>query len=84
MLFFSSSVFGNWRRPGQNRVTWKTPSSRAFVSLQEPVAVLPSYVPHKPTRKCGMKQYTTFISCRSRSCDKQAVDNINNNHEHNM
>ncbi len=34
------------RRPGQNRVTWKTPSSRAFVSLQEPVAVLVSYVPH--------------------------------------
>ncbi len=37
---------GVWRRPGQNRVTWKTPSSRAFVPLQEPVAVLASYVPH--------------------------------------
>ncbi len=34
------------RRPGQNRVTWKTPSSRALVPLQEPVAVLASYVPH--------------------------------------
>ncbi len=33
-------------RPGQNRVTWKTPSSRAFVPLQEPVAILASYVPH--------------------------------------
>jgi hypothetical protein len=34
------------RKPGQKRVTWKTPSSRAFVPLQEPVAVLASYVPH--------------------------------------
>jgi hypothetical protein len=34
------------RRPRQNRVTWKTPSSRAFVPLQEPVVVLASYVPH--------------------------------------
>jgi hypothetical protein len=34
------------RRPGQNRVTWKTPSSRAFVPLQEPVVVLASYVPY--------------------------------------
>ncbi len=34
------------RRPGQNRVIWKTSSSRAFVPLQEPVAVLASYVPH--------------------------------------
>jgi hypothetical protein len=34
------------RRLGQNRVTWKTPSSRAFVPLQEPVVVLASYVPH--------------------------------------
>jgi hypothetical protein len=34
------------RRPRQNRVTWKTPSSRAFVPLQEPVAVLASYIPH--------------------------------------
>jgi hypothetical protein len=33
-------------RPEQNRVTWKTPSSRAFVPLQEPVGVLASYVPH--------------------------------------
>ena len=29
-----------------DRVTWKTPSSRAFVPLQEPVGVLASYVPH--------------------------------------
>jgi hypothetical protein len=34
------------RRPGLNRVTWKTPSSRAFIPLQEPVAVLASYMPH--------------------------------------
>ncbi len=34
------------RRPGQNRVIWKTPSSKAFVPLQEPVAVLASYVSH--------------------------------------
>jgi hypothetical protein len=33
-------------RPEQNRVTWKTPSSEAFVPLQEPVGVLASYVPH--------------------------------------
>jgi hypothetical protein len=35
------------RRPGQNRVTWKTPSSRAFVPLQEPVVVLATV-----TRQC--------------------------------
>jgi hypothetical protein len=34
------------RGPRQNRVTWKTPSRVAFVPLQEPVAVLASYVPH--------------------------------------
>ncbi len=34
------------RRPGQNRVTWKTPSSRAFIPLQAPVVILASYVPH--------------------------------------
>ncbi len=34
------------RRPGQNGVTWKTPSRAAFVPLQEPVAVLASYVRH--------------------------------------
>ncbi len=33
-------------RPEQNRVTWETPTSEAFVPLQEPVAVLASYVPH--------------------------------------
>ncbi len=33
-------------RPEQNRVTWKTPSSEAFVPLQEPVGVLASYIPH--------------------------------------
>jgi hypothetical protein len=33
-------------RPKQNRVTWKTPSSEAFVPLQELVGVLASYVPH--------------------------------------
>ncbi len=42
------------RRPGLNRITWKTPSSRAFISLQEPVAVLASYVPQA---NAGMKQY---------------------------
>ncbi len=30
----------------QNRVAWETPSSEAFVPLQEPVGVLVSYVPH--------------------------------------
>jgi hypothetical protein len=34
------------RRPGQDRITWETPNSRAFVPLQEPVVVLASYVPH--------------------------------------
>jgi hypothetical protein len=34
------------RRPRHNRVTWKTPSRRAFIPLQEPVVVLASYVPH--------------------------------------
>ncbi len=64
------------RRPGQNRVTWKTPSSRALVPLQEPVAYsLPTF----PTRKCPYEairvwSYTTLISCRSRSWDKQAVE----------
>ncbi len=62
------------RGPGQNRVTWKTPSRRAFVPLQEPVAVLASC-------KCRYEaiwvwSYTTFISCRSRSWDKQAVETI--------
>jgi hypothetical protein len=33
-------------RPEQNRVTWETPSSEAFVLLQEPVGVLASYIPH--------------------------------------
>ncbi len=33
-------------RPEQNSVTWKTPSSEAFVPLKEPVGVLASYVPH--------------------------------------
>ncbi len=33
-------------RPGQNRVTWKAPRIREFVPLQEPIAVLASYVPH--------------------------------------
>jgi hypothetical protein len=47
----SCYLMGRWihcvrRRPGQNRVTWKPPSSRAFVPLQEPVGVLASYVPH--------------------------------------
>ena len=35
-----------WHRPEHNRVTWKTPSSEAFVPLQEQVGVLASYVPH--------------------------------------
>jgi hypothetical protein len=30
--------------PEQNRVTWKTPSSEAFVPLQESIGVLASYV----------------------------------------
>jgi hypothetical protein len=32
--------------PDRKGVTWKTPSSSAFVHLQEPVAILVSYVPH--------------------------------------
>jgi hypothetical protein len=50
-----ASVLTVRRRPVQNRVTWKTPSRRAFVPLQEPVAVLAFYVPH--TQNAGMKQY---------------------------
>jgi hypothetical protein len=42
-------IVGVRRRPGQNRVTWKTPSRAAFVPLQEPVAVLASNVPHTQT-----------------------------------
>ncbi len=33
-------------RPEQNRVTWETTSSEAFVPLQELVGVLASYGPH--------------------------------------
>ena len=40
--------------PGQNRVTWKTPSRVAFVPLQEAVAVLASDVPYA---NAVMKQY---------------------------
>jgi hypothetical protein len=40
---------------GENRVTWKTPSSAAFVPLQEPVAVLAFL--HSPHTNAGMKQY---------------------------
>ncbi len=41
--------------PEKNRVTWKTPSSRAFVPLQEPVVVLASYVPHAQMQVCSEK-----------------------------
>ncbi len=40
---------------GQNRVTWKTPSSAAFVPRQEPVAVLAFL--RSPHLNAGMKQY---------------------------
>jgi hypothetical protein len=40
---------------GQNRVTWKTPSSAAFVPLQEPVAVLAFL--RSPHLNAGMKLY---------------------------
>ncbi len=47
------------------RVTWETPSSEAFVPLQEPVAVLASNVPNANAgmkrNKCGCTP-TTFIS----------------------
>ena len=43
------------RRPGKNRVTWKTPSRAAFVPLQEPVAVLA--ILRSPHANAGMKQY---------------------------
>jgi len=39
-------IQGVRHRPEQKRVTWETPSSEAFVPLQEPVGVLASYVPH--------------------------------------
>jgi hypothetical protein len=41
--------------PGQNRVTWKTPSRAAFVPLQEPVAVLA--ILRSPHPNAGMKQH---------------------------
>ncbi len=40
---------------GQNRVTWKTPSSPAFVPLQEPVTVLALL--RSPHLHAGMMQY---------------------------
>ncbi len=43
LKFYFASVR---RRPGQNRVTWKTSSSGSFIPLQEPIAVLTSYIPH--------------------------------------
>jgi hypothetical protein len=43
------------RGPGQNRVTWKTPSRAAFVILQEPVDVLA--ILRSPHANAGMKQY---------------------------
>jgi hypothetical protein len=44
---FTFLIMSFWCGPGQNRVTWKTPSRVAFVPLQEPVALLASYFPHK-------------------------------------
>ncbi len=44
--WIKSPLVGVRHRPEQNRVTWKTPSSEAFVPLQEPVGVLASYVPY--------------------------------------
>ncbi len=52
--FFSYAFIMCSARTGQNRVTWKIPSRAAIVPLQEPVAVLTSYVPHT---NAGMKQY---------------------------
>jgi hypothetical protein len=43
------------RGPGQNRVTWKTPSRAAFIPLQERVAVLT--ILRSPHTNVGMKQY---------------------------
>jgi hypothetical protein len=43
------------RGPGQNRVTWKSPSRAAFVPLQDPVAVLA--ILRSPHANAGMKQY---------------------------
>jgi hypothetical protein len=44
--------FYSLARTGQNKVTWKTLSSAAFVPLQEPVAVLQSR-----QANAAMKQY---------------------------
>ncbi len=76
LIWDNSCITSVRRRPGQNRVTWKTPSSRAFVPLQEPVGVLASYVPHAQMQVEAKRlwSYTTFISHRSRSWDKQAVE----------
>jgi hypothetical protein len=77
----------------QNRVTWKTPSSAAFVPLQEPVAVLAFL--RSPHLNAGMKQYdcgrTQPSLCMvhnrgktSMSKPKKRVKTIiinNNNHE---
>ncbi len=50
------SIFGCCSaRTGQNRVTWKTPSSAAFVSLPEPVALLAILC--SPHANASMKQY---------------------------
>jgi hypothetical protein len=70
-LKIDNLIWGScYARTGQNRVTWKTPSRAAFVPLQEPVAVLASYVPYTQMPRyetIRVRSYTTFISCRSRS-----------------
>jgi hypothetical protein len=52
-LFFFHSACSSWT--GQNRFTWKTPSSAAFVLLQEQVAVLAFLC--SPHANASMKQY---------------------------
>ncbi len=60
------------RGPGQNRVTWKTPSRRAFVPLQEPVAVLTSYAPHMQMPVvCGLAQPLSRVG-HDRGINKQS------------
>ncbi len=73
------------RGPGQNRVTWKTPSRAAFVPLQEPVAVLAILCsPHANAEQyeCGHTQplfhadHKRGITCVSKP--RRVKTNINN------
>ncbi len=64
-------------RPGQNRVTLKTPRRAAFVPLQEPVAVLAFYVPHTQTQvwsNTSVVVHNLYFARVTRSWCKLAVE----------